>query len=204
MVLSPLTADLGKPPAITKERTLSEPVHCKKRGLGMFFAGAGDTQTDHASKKKLTKKEKDRENQKKQAEFQRTMDNSISSAALFTGKHTRTVVKRIPENSALASFMAVTHSCLSCHLPVVGKSPLCNLCKADPKAAVEAKERVTRKLQESSVKLNKCASICEDCGKNNPKINVETCKNADCSNLWDKLMAKRDVLDAQKLASLAW
>jgi hypothetical protein len=159
------------------------------------------------TKKPTTKKEKDKEHQRDRKKQEQKMEASACNSILFSGKHTRTIVKQTPvARAGILRFCKVIPNCQVCGMPTESEQKgLCKSCDFKDMAAIEAaKDEADARLEKSQAQAAKCLGICKECVKKNPSIDYEKCRNVDCDNLWDRLMATRDLTKEQRIQSLEW
>jgi ribosomal protein L34E len=167
-----------------------------------------------------TKKQKEKEHLKKMKKQQDAMDHSIGASILFSGAHTRKIVKasltdikpleKLGETSSkgvhgIAKFLETVPNCQVCSNPTrSSQKAVCEACELNIPAISEAKKRAIARIEEIEKETQRCLGICETCVKDNPSVEFLTCRNVDCDNLWDRMTAWRNLSKEQRLKSLEW
>lgn len=207
----------GSSPGIKREREESEEesqeepepkkqkIENKDRGTLAGFFGIKKSNNEPMKAKRLTLKEKKKQQEKLVKEQQKEIDKGIANSIIFDGPHTRKIVKSAgAEGKGLFQFIKKTTKCFVCKVPTGStKKPLCGSCLKDGKkdATLEA---CRKRCDEAQKDFDKSMKICIDCVKQNPSFKIDACRNVDCNNLWDRLTAERCLKTEKDNLSLDW
>jgi hypothetical protein len=184
----------------------------KQSTIGSFFGGSSGSQPNSEPKHKVPlsfearKKIEDDRAKRAKKEQEEAMDHSVASSIIFGGEHVRKRVQKVSTApGTLSKFFRVSTNCEICNKTTgTTTKAVCPKCSPHKAAIEEAKRKQEDRLGKAQEEAALCLKKCEDCVANNPSIDLKTCKNTDCSNLWDRMIAWRGLSKEELIKKLEW
>lgn len=118
---------------------------------------------------------------------------------------TRKKIHKSPAMGPMGKFLVVKSRCSACKVnPAEDHQSLCKECSGDTTTVDQQQQQDRKDYEELQTKIKTCRLICEECVKTTPGIEIESCRNFTCPNMFDRLYNDKKLKELKSRGLLEW